>query len=930
MNDTDFLPYTIADYERLKKIYGVDSNGITTVPTASNGNCGGRCVIKVQIKDGRLLNLTGDDQPESPGSLQIRPCLRGQHYLHTFLSKDRLLYPMKRIGTRGEGKFKRISWDEALDWLASENNRIKQTYGPASRYCNYATGYEQCCATPLSMIKRLLSLDGGFLDYYNNYSNSPSVTATTLTYGTPNSGNSPDTLLYSKLIILWGFNPAETLCGGNYNYHLKKAKENGAKIIVIDPRFSDTAAAFASQWIAPYPTTDNALSDAMAYTIYKEKLHDEHFLTACCQGFFPSTLPEDVPSDYSYLSYLTGETDGIPKTPRWAASITGVPAHIIHSLAVEYASAKPAAILEGYGAARHAYGEQFSRGLITLACMTGNIGVLGGSAAGVGICPYPDSPLPCVPPKANNPVKVKIPCYRWTDAVDRGTSLTPFDGLKNGTSLPSDIKMIYNLAGNCLINQHGNAGYTSRLLQDETKAEFIVCSDIFMTASAKFADLLLPGATMFEENNISSYYSRFNTYFKANKILNPPGECRFDYDWILSLAKRLGLYEEFGQNKTLEQWLMEAAASIRSVKPGFPSYEKFSKDGVYKCTPKEPVIAFQKQIENPAENPFPTPSGKIEIFSSSLYAKERLRPFSIPHYKPAWEGPEDPLTADYPLQCIGWHSKARTHSVHDNNPMLRALSPQEMWMNKEDALSRGITSGQPVLVYNARGRLQITVKVTERIRTGVVAIPQGAWYTPSENHVDTGGCINTLTSLRPTPIAQANAQHTNLVEVSPLDPLKPDIQSGSGNISLKHQNGIYLSSDQCSGCKTCIAACQNKNHLAPGQALLNIIESQCPIEESRANAIFSLSACRQCREPACMKACPNAAITKSAHNIVVINQNLCIGCGKCSNACPENVIVFGHDKKAIKCTLCQDLLEKGREPACAGACPLRLIKVNFS
>lgn len=930
MKNTDFFPYTIAGYERLKKIYGVDSDGITTVPTASNGNCGGRCVVNVRIKDGRLLELITDDQPETPGTLQIRSCLRGQHYLHTFLNQERLLYPMKRTGKRGEGKFKRISWDEALDWLALENSRIKETYGPASRYCNYATGYEQCSASPLSMIKRLLSLDGGYLGYYNNYSNSPSKTATTLTYGTPNSGSSPDSYLYSKLIILWGFNPAETLCGGNYNYYLKKAKDNGSKIIVIDPRFSDTAASLADEWIAPYPTTDSALADAMAYTIYMEGLHDEHFLTRFCQGFYPSTLPKGVPDKASYLSYLMGEADGTEKTPRWAALVTGVPAQTIRSLALKYAGAKPAAILEGYGAARHAYGEQFSRGLITLACMTGNVGIKGGSAAGVGICPHPDSPLPSVPPEMDNPVKARIPCYRWTDALEKGTAFNRAHGLKNGDSLPSNIKMIYNLAGNCLINQHGDCGRTARLLEDETKAEFIVCSDIFMTASARFADLLLPGVSMFEENNITSYYSRFDAYFKANKILNPPGECRFDYDWICSLADRLGLYEQFSRNKTLEEWLKEAWEQIRCVKPDVPSYEDFSRKGVYKCRSDKPVIAFQKQVDNPLENPFPTPSGKIEIFSSSLYENKRLRPYSIPRYIPAWEGPQDPLTADFPLQCIGWHSKARTHSVHHNNPMLKSLAPQEMWMNPADALVRGITDRQPVLVYNARGRLKIPVKVTERIRPGVVAIPQGAWYTPDKHQTDTEGCINTLTSLRPTPIANANAQHTNLVDVCPLDSDCPASMETRKNRSLSGCNGIYLSSGQCTGCKTCIAACQNKNRLEPGKALLDIVENQGRITGNRPIPIYSLNACRQCKEPACMKACPANAVFISSHNIVEINQDLCIGCGKCSRACPQHMIILDRNKKALKCTLCRDLLEKGREPACTGACPLRLLHVNFT
>lgn len=898
-----WIDYKLLDWNYLKERYGMDENGVILVPTASPNNCAGRCVIKIQLKDGRIQGILTDEAPEGEGCPQIRACIRGRHYLDTFLHKDRLLYPMKRVGRRGEGKFERISWEEALDTIARENCRIRDTYGPASRYVNYATGYEMCSAVPPYIMRRLLNLDGGHLGYYNNYSNSPSTTATEMIYGTDETGNTPEDYENSKLILLWGHNPAETVCGGNYNYYLKKAKEKGTKIIVIDPRYSDTAAAFADEWIGLLPTTDSALSDAMAYTIYTKGLHNQEFLDDFCIGFEDKTLPEGIPEGESYLSYLLGKKDEVEKTPDWAEKITGIPAETIERLAVEYATAKPAAILEGYGAGRHAYGEQFSRGLITLACMTGNVGISGGSAAGVGQCGYACRDLPVVPTPIEDKIKVKIPCYLWTMAAERGREMTEADGLRFGSHLDSDIKMIFNLAGNCLINQHGDCNYTRKLLEDETKVEFIVCSDIFMTASARYADILLPGTSMLETDNITSLPSAFDAVFKTNPVIEPLGECRFDYDWICDLAKRLGLYEEFSEGKTLEDWLKIVVGELRREYPEFPDYDTFSKNGIYRLPHKEPVIAFEKERREPEKYVFPTASGKIELFSKELYdiGDEEERP-AIPKYIPAWEGPSDPLRGKYPLQCIGFHTKARTHSVHDNNPMINALLPQCMWMNKADAKERQITDGEEVFVFNGRGRLRIPVKVTERIVKGVVAIPQGAWFTPDENGVDKRGCINTLTSLKPTAICKANAQHTNLVEVKGLHGMSRHIEQVS---------------KVCTGCMACVAACQSEHGLPPGVSYI------------RVKGAGQVETCRQCIDAACEKACSRKAIVREEKGGLFVREELCIGCGSCERSCSQGMIqVFktGKEKKAGKCDLCRERQQSGRIPACIEACPLRSLE----
>lgn len=378
------------------------------IPSMGRTNCGGRCRILIQEQDGNIIDIKGD--PNYPDKM---PCIKGLNYHKTFLGDDRLTTPLKRVGKRGEGNFAPISWEEAITTITNEWIRIRDTYGPASRYVNYGWGVE-AVLNGTNMAKRLLRLDGGHLDAYNNYSTACTNYTTPYLYGTEYSGSTYDTLLDSKLIILWAHNPAETRFD-NLMYWLRKAKKNGTEIIVIDPRKNATAKTLNAEWIGVKPTTDSALMDAMAYVIWKEDLYDHFFVEERCLGFD------------KYFSYLNGETDGIPKTPAWASAITGISEMCITTLARKYALAKPAALMQGYGGQRHENGEQFARGGIMLACLTGNVGISGGWAAGAGQCHTIDVPSM---PQVENPVKAKIPVFLWTDAILKGTDFGETDGLK--------------------------------------------------------------------------------------------------------------------------------------------------------------------------------------------------------------------------------------------------------------------------------------------------------------------------------------------------------------------------------------------------------------------------------------------------------------------------------------------------------------------
>ncbi len=737
--------------------------GVEVIPTSGSNNCGGRCVIKAHVKDDVIIRLSTDEGSEDEGSTTLaRACVRGRSYRKTFFHPDRLKYPMKRVGKRGEGKFERITWEEAIETIASETKRVKEQYGPASRYVHYATGVSAAIRGN-TLANRLLALDGGYLGYYNTYSTAQTSNATPYTYGTGSTGNTPDDYVNSKLIILWGHNPAETIFGTSM-YPLRKAKEAGVKIIAVDPRYSDTAIGMADEWIPVLPGTDNAMMDAMAYVMITEDLHDQEFLDKYAIGFDAEHMPEGIDGKESYKSYILGEKDGIEKTPEWAEKITKVPAKTIKKLAREYATTKPAALIQGWGPQRSAYGEQIVRGATILATMTGNVGISGGCASGAGYASRISIPGVPVP---KNPFEGSIPVFLWTDAIVRGSEMTAKDGVRGVDKLPSNIKLIFNLAGNALINQHSDCNKTAEILADESLVEFIVVSDIFMTPSAKFADILLPGDTVFERNNITKPWGYGDFALYANKVVEPPFECKFEYEWLKEVAAKLGIRDEFTDgNETNEDWTRWVVEETRKKHFDFPTFEEFKKSGMHRFKFDEPLIAFKKQIEDPENNPFHTPSGKIEIFSKRLWdmnAPEEIP--AIPKYISSWEGPEDPLKEKYPLQCIGHHTKRRCHSTHDNNPWGEEVEQQTVWMNPIDADVRGIKDGVLVKAFNDRGTVEIPAKVTNKVMPGVTSISQGAWWTPNKRGVDTRGCINTLTTHKPSPLAKGNPQHTNLIQV---------------------------------------------------------------------------------------------------------------------------------------------------------------------
>ena len=733
-------------------------------------NCGGRCLLRVWVRDGVITRIDTDDRPtDDPSAPQLRACIRGRSYRGRQNHKDRLRYPMKRFGKRGEAKFARISWEEALDTAAHEIRRVRDAYGGAAIHIPYGTGsYNQ--TNGRWPANRLMNLAGGSLGFYNSYSWACISAATPTVFGTPVTGNQRQDWLNTRYILMWSWNPCEMRDGTNSEYFVRLAHDRGARVVCIDPRMTLSAVALADEWIPIRPGTDTAMMSAMAYVMITEGLYDREFVRTHCLGFDETQMPAGAEGAESYKDYVLGTRDGVPKTPVWAERITAVPAATIARIAREYALTKPGILYQGYGMQRRAYGEQPVRGGCVLAAITGNVGIPGGWASGLALQAAGCGARWSLFPLGDNPVKAEIPSFLWTEAVMRGKDMGPEDGVRGVDRLGTDIKLLWAVASNLLINQHANVNRSARILRDESLVETIIVQDNFMTPSARFADLVLPVCTQFETWGLADGWKYGEEILLMPKVVDPPYEAKSDY-WICSeIARRLGIYDAYTEGRSERDWVAWIIEQYqKTFLPGAPDLDEFvsSNRGLYGRPVTQPAVAFADFRRDPEKYPLGTPSGKIEIFSKCLYdlGKPDEIP-AVPKYIQEWESPFGPEAEQYPLQAIGPHTLSRVHSTLENVAMLEEAFPQRVFLNPLDAGPRGIKDGDLVKVWNDRGTIVLRGRLTERILPGVVAVPQGAWWTPDKDGVDRRGNINVLTSERWTPYAFGNAQHTIMVQAA--------------------------------------------------------------------------------------------------------------------------------------------------------------------
>jgi anaerobic dimethyl sulfoxide reductase subunit A len=766
---------------------------LQTVVTSCAHNCGSRhmlvahkkgdVIVRLSTDDGRyqIGGHFGKDTEEEP---QVRACLRGRSYRARLYSAERLLYPMIRVGERGEGKFKRASWETALDYVAGKMQDIKQKYGSQALLDQSYAGASYGVLHKSDQIEGLL---GRFLGMYGCRTNSwsvPSYQGTTFssrtTFGTIEDGNEDDAFAHSKLMIMWGWNPAYTFHGGNTFYYMRLAKQRGCRFVLVDPQYTDSAAAYDAWWIPIKPNTDAAMLAAMAHYIFDKGLQDQEFINKFTQGMDAGTMPGWAQGKENFRDYIFGKYDGQAKTPEWAEKICGVKAEDIKKLADMYATTRPAALKASWAPGRNAYGEQYNRMAAAVQAMTGNIGVLGGSAEGVGKAWHAEG-VAYPYDEFANVWYASIKSDRWAHLVlnypnvsRQEIGLWPRNDHLDGV-IPNVRGIFWQ--GSDWFNQLTNI---NKEIQAIKKLDLVVCNDSTITPSGLYADVLFPVATHFERHDVALPWYKGHYYIHRPRVIQPLGESKSDFQIYTELAWRLGFGQRFNPKANRDYFHYDDAVDEAYLREWWEykvmphqgvamPWDEFKQRGIYKFKPSRPVVAFQDNVEKGI--PWSTPSGKIEILSTTLaqttdwtrtqYGYEI--PY-IPKWIEPWESLNSPKTKQHPFHLISPHPRWRTHSIFHNIGWLRETYEQEVTINASDAKKLGIRTGDTVEVWNDRGKVVVPAYVTERCMPGVAVLHEGAWIDLDDNGVDRAGNPDMLTLDEPSP-AGAFAYNTVLVNI---------------------------------------------------------------------------------------------------------------------------------------------------------------------
>jgi len=363
----------------------------TRTPFTCCLDCGGRCELVAVRRGMELVRIdTPTGQLDTVMLPRLVPCARGRAHRRLLSVSERVLHPMRRTDPRRTGEFEEINWATALDLIAERLTGAREEYGCEAVLC--ATGAGAAGSLGISgaaAARRFFSFWGPVTGLVGNMSSHAVGLAADWMYGGRVDGSDRATILDSRLIVLWGMNPAETRMGPNTEFFIAEARNRGAKVILLEARYTDSGV-LADQWIPVRPGTDVALAAAVAFTLEEQDLVDRVFLDRSTTGYG------------EYRDYILGSADGVAKTPEWAECITGVPAAVTRGFARELGTRKPAMILPGWGPQRALHGEQFPRAMITLACMIGSVGLRGGGAASLGFRQGMAFSIPGMPSGSND------------------------------------------------------------------------------------------------------------------------------------------------------------------------------------------------------------------------------------------------------------------------------------------------------------------------------------------------------------------------------------------------------------------------------------------------------------------------------------------------------------------------------------------------
>lgn len=665
-----------------------------------------------KVEDGKVISVGGDEeQPFTNGFL----CTKTNHYLERLYSPERILHPLRRVGAKGSGEFEQISFDEAIETIAARFKNIVQEFG-AEAILPFSYGGNMGKLAFASMDRRFFHyLGASLLDR--------TICATAATEGYlytmgAKMGTDPEGLPHSRLIVAWGANLVSS------NTHImpfvNQARKNGARLVVIDPHKNKTAEQ-ADIFLQPLPGTDGALALAVMHVLIKENLYDSDFVEKNTVGF--AQLKEHVESF----------------TPEWAAAQTGLTVDEIVDFARLYGTLKPSCIRLNYGLSRHTNGGMMVRAVSCLPALVGTWGKVGGGAmlSVSGTFPLNQGALERSDLLKRHP---KVP--RTINMIKLGEAL---DDKEN----PVKALFVYNSNPAAVVPDQKRV--IEGLKRDDL---FTVVHEQVMTDTALYADIVLPAPTVFEDFDLYGSYGHL--YLQLNQPAVPPlGEATANVEVFRALAKAMG-YTDPCFDDSAEDMVRQALQPTGPLAEHLEgiSYERLKEEGFVRLNVPYPYVPF-------ADSHYPTPSGKIELYSETLL-RAGLPP--LPVHSPSLESPEaaPALAARYPLRFV---SPAAHHFLNSSFADMPTMRRREKYpileMNSFDAACRGLQDGVWVRAFNDRGETFFKLKITDAVKPGVTCHVSLWWrkYSPGGNN------CNVLTSAEAADMGGGATFHSCLIEV---------------------------------------------------------------------------------------------------------------------------------------------------------------------
>ncbi|MGL4344585.1 MAG: molybdopterin-dependent oxidoreductase [Cellulosilyticaceae bacterium] len=766
-------------------------------------NCGGRCVNKVLIKEGAVVRQkTDDSHDDSYEYPQQRACVRGHAQQQQCFGADRIKYPMKRKhwepitggnkALRGQDEWEIITWDEAFRLVAAEFRHIKENYGNRA-FLETGWGAKNSA--------KVLNLYGGHTWNWDTSSYGSYLLGLSK-IGLPPYGqgtaNDRFDLLNAETIVLHGSNPAWS-AAGNPAFLFYKAYEQGAKFVVIGPDYNASAQLYDAKWLRVRTGTDTAFLLGVTYEMLRldeagEDLIDWAFLHKYSIGFDAESMPKDAKTNENFKDYVLGKYDNIPKTPEWASEICGTPVEDITWYARTLTKHQKVMLLFTYGAARNNGAENLPQLFHTIGMMGGHAGksghAIGSSYArhagntGPLLVGAGDAGLPTIP----NTVDDAIPAPQvWTAVLGgqyRYVGDVWFGGLKQGEEREIDIRCIFHDASAYLQTGMNMTGG----IMAHRQVDFVVSKAQFYNTQAKYSDIILPVTTEWE--TVGGFSAGNREMIVCYEQVTPPlFEAKTDQEIDCGIAKALGLnpqdmypISEKQQffNKIAGCWYRDDKGNQQTLvtitpkdirkwecegtpQGGIITIDELLERGGYQVPRHQGdaygFIGWEDFVRDPKGHPLPSASGKFEIYSQAKADELNGLGFDTVDYKPyphyivpkvGYEttfrkGDIKGEKGEYPYLLFNPHYLRRSHGVFDNCPWLRESWPNPVFLNAQDASSKGIQNGDTVLVYNAYGKVLRQAALLETLMPGIVGIPHGSWVDMDEKTgIDKGGADNIL------------------------------------------------------------------------------------------------------------------------------------------------------------------------------------------